>query len=200
MYEIICFSIMATILLTYCLLNVFMHKKVERYAKKNVKKFLAYNLIFIVAMIVSGLFMVSKYNDRLVINAQEISTGYLYHTFQHSRPSFGLLGSVPPTKLNEFSLWGDTSNHRYKMTDWTLRDDGQTDTYVLEDLETGEERTMRRLYGEDRIYLLGSEILEVNEKIKKGDIKFFYQMDWKVRERNLEEEFFYRGGSFGRRL
>lgn len=169
MYEIICFSIMITILSTYCLLNVFKHKKVEKYAKKNTARFLIYNGVIIVALMISGLFMVSKYNDRLVVNSQEISTGYVYHIHQHSRPGFGLLGGGPPSYINEFSLWGDTSGHRYKMIDWTLRDDGQTDTYILQNLKTEEERTMRRLYDDDRVYMTGTEILDFNEKVKNVD-------------------------------
>ena len=182
MYEIICFSTISIIMLTYCFLNVFLSKKTEQYAKKNPKRFLAYNSVFIIVMMISGLVLVSKYNDSIVVNAQEISTGYIYHTFQHSNAGVGLLGGGPPTDINKFSLWGDTDNNRYKMTGWTLRDDGQTDTYILEDLKTGEERTLRRLYGEERVFMTGEEILEVNEEIKTGDIQFFYLMDWKAKE------------------
>ena len=168
MYEITVFIVMGTIMLTYCLLNIFQMKKVERYARKNPKRFLSYHAIFIVIMMIGGTFLVSKYEDRLVTNAQEISTGYVYHIHQHSQPSFGLLGGGLPRDLNEFSLWGDGDRNTYKMTEWTLRDDGQTDTYILEDLKTKEQRTMRRLYDDERTYKSRDELLEYNNMIEKG--------------------------------
>jgi hypothetical protein len=186
MYEIIVFISLFTVMIAYGVFVLRRPERVDKYAKKHPAKYVTYHGIWLVSFITAALFLVSGYENKLVINSQELSTGYVYHIHQHSVPSFALHGEN--RKINEFTLMGEQPAQRYKMTEFTLREDEQIDTYILENIETKEQKTMKRLYDDMRIYLTSEEILDTNEKIEDGDVDYFNdlikvkmnQRDWNV--------------------
>jgi hypothetical protein len=98
----------------------------------------------------------------IVTNAQEISTGYVYHINEDMDYGDGYIVATRPT--GKYYLIGEKPRRYYRITEYTYRDDGQVRTYVLKEEKTGEQRTMRRLYDDERVMRTRKELLEFNEQ------------------------------------
>lgn len=118
-------------------------------------------MIVIIASILALEVAFLDFDQTVVTNAEEISTGRVFHIEEDVQIGDGYM--VATRSTGKYYLVGERPRTYYEITEYTYREDGQVNTYVLKDLKTGEQRTMRRLYGDERVMRTRQQLLNHNE-------------------------------------